>query len=197
MCNRNPPFRGNVLSSFPRVEKSEKKNFLQYMSIFKYYDIMLSRNVGILLSTETRSYPQGTESSTSAVYIQIPSVCIFILKTAICMPLLTVTAILIMMWHLLKHKNISDIRSHSWSRVFGPMNTNLSRHVTAKSWIFSDNDAFIVARTVNPAGGTDPALMNGESDILRQPSAKHSWNSFRKVSLCWNVQAKFRHLAYR
>ena len=80
MRSRNPTFWGNALSSFPRVEMSEKNSFLQYMSTFKDYDTMLSRNVGILLPTETNSYPQGAESSSSAVYIQIRSVYIFCAK---------------------------------------------------------------------------------------------------------------------
>ena len=76
------------------------------------------------------------------------------------------------------------------------MNTNLSRYVTIISWIFSDNDTFIVARTVKPAVGTGPALMNGESDILGQLSAKHTRNSFDKPYLHGNVQANFIEFAY-
>jgi len=41
------------------------------------YNNILSPNVRILLPTETTSYPQGTELSSSAVYIQIVSVYIF------------------------------------------------------------------------------------------------------------------------
>jgi len=60
--------------------------------------------------------------------------------------------------------------------------------------MFSDNDTFIVPRTVKPAVATGPTLLNGESDIVRQLSAKHSWNSFDK--LCGNVRANFTELAY-
>ena len=79
MCNCNPTFRGNVLSSFRRVKLSAKRNFLQYTSIFKDYETTWSRNVRELLPTET-SYQQGTESSSSAVYIQISSVFFFCAK---------------------------------------------------------------------------------------------------------------------
>ena len=190
-------FEATYCPHFQGSECPRKKNFLQYMSTFKDYNTIMSRNVGILLPTETTmsrnvgillptettmmsrnvgillpiettmmsrnvgillpiettSYPQGTESSSSAVYIQIPSVYIFCAKKrAICMPLLTATAIVIVMRHLVTEVTYvvtaEVVFSAPWIQI---------DRVTSQPY---REYSFIVARTMKPAVGSGPALLN-------------------------------------
>ena len=75
--NATRRFQATYYPHFQVSKDPRKKNLLEDISTLEDDDTTLSRNFEMPLPSDTTSYPNRTEPSSSAVYIQIPSVYIF------------------------------------------------------------------------------------------------------------------------